>query len=175
MDIKKHLNVLNKKEQSAILKLVKKRLTRIAGSPGLQTYHNLHLYEELKPLIKKLKEYISRDFIITKCHGVRTDGEEGLWHHHKTTGLNEDEKKLIHTKFPKLELKFVDRVIVYYLKNKESLGTMFRDKDGKVVHTKGPENSLLIFKHESHRPPLSKRRGPQTQRYSISLDLSFKT
>ena len=175
MDIKKHLNVLNKKEQAAILKLVKKKLTRIPNRPGLQTYPNLHLCEELKPLIEKLKGYISRDFIITKCWGIRSDEEKVTWHDHKKTGLNEYEKKLINDKFPKLELEFTDRAIVYYLKNKESLGTMFRDKDGKVVRLKGPENSLLIFKHETHSPPLSKRRGSKIHRYAVSLDISFKT
>jgi len=175
MSIKKHLNVLNKKQQSALLKLVKKKLIRMPNCPGLQTHPDLHHYEELNPLIEKLKEYILRDFIVTKCWGIRTDGEDILWHDHKRTRLTEEEKKLINDKFPEVELEFTDRAIVYYLKNKKSLGTMFRGKNGKVVRWKGPENSLLIFKHETHSPPLSKRRGLKTHRYSISLDISFKT
>ena len=151
MDIKKHLNVLNKKEQSAILKLVDKKLTRIPDCPGLQTYPNLHLCEELKPLIKKLQEYIARNFTIDKCWANHTNGGYTNWHRHKA-----------------------DLTVVYYLKNKESLGTIFIERD-TIVRPRGPENSLIIFKHEIHSVPPRKRGTSKINRYSVSLDISLKT
>ena len=52
-----------------------KQLTKIPGFPGLQTYANLHHYEELKPLLKSLFKYITRNFIIKKCWANHTDGK----------------------------------------------------------------------------------------------------
>jgi len=151
MDIKKYLNVLNKKEQSAILKLVDKKLIKIPNCPGLQTYPDLHHCEELKPLIEKLKEYITGNFIIDKCWANHTDGEYVSWHQHKA-----------------------DISVVYYLKNKGSLGTIFRIKD-KIVRLKGPQNSLIIFKGQIHSVPPRKRGAPKINRYSIAFELSLKT
>jgi len=152
MDIKKYLNVLNKKEQSAILKLADKKLTTIpdrAGRfyPGLQSYANLHHYKELKPLIEKLREYITGDFIIDKCWANHTDGGFVSWHQHKK-GLS----------------------VVYYLKNKESLGTIFRIND-KIVRLKSPQNSLIIFKDQFHSSPSRKIGTPKINRYSIAFIL----
>ena len=156
MDIEKHLNVLNKKEQSSILKLVDKKLTKIPAGPdvsypGLQTYANLHHYKELKPFIKKLKNYIPGKFTVTKCWGNHTDGGYTNWHLHRS-----------------------DLSIVYYLKNKEAIGTIFRIND-KIVPIEGPENSLIIFKSELHSVPLRKRGTPKINRYSLALEVSLKT
>ena len=150
MDIKKYLNVLNKKEQSAILKLVDKKLTRIPNGPGLQTHPNIHLCKELKPLVAKLKEYITESFTVNKCWANHTDGGYIFWHVHKS-----------------------DISVVYYLKNKESLGTMFRINN-EIIRPEGLQNSLIIFKNELHSAP-PKRGTSKINRYSISCELSLKT
>jgi len=156
LDIKKHLNVLNKKEQSSILKLVDKKLTRISEGPGLfypglQTYADLHHSKELIPFIEKLKNYIPGKFTVTKCWANHTDGGYTNWHLHKS-----------------------DLSIVYYLKNKEAIGTIFRIND-KIVSVEGPENSLIIFKSELHSVPPRKRGTPKINRYSLALEVSLKT
>ena len=150
MDIKKHLNVLNKKEQASILKLIDKHLTRIPNCPGLQTYPDLHNHDELKPLIDRLKEYITGNFTVDKCWANHTDGGYTNWHLHKS-----------------------DLSVVYYLKNKEAIGTIFRIND-KIVSVEGPENSLIIFKSELHSVPPRKRGTPKMNRYSIAFELSLK-
>ena len=154
MDIEKHLNVLNKKEQSSILKLVDKKLTKISEAglfyPGLQTYADLHHYKELTPFIKKLKNYIPGKFTVTKCWGNHTDGGYTNWHLHRS-----------------------DLSIVYYLKNKEAIGTIFRIND-TIVSVEGPENSLIIFKSELHSVPLRKIGTPKINRYSLALEVSLK-
>ena len=66
MDIEKHLNVLNKKEQSSILKLVDKKLTKIfRGSglshPGLQTYSDLH---QVHGIFTSDREYLQIIFLL---------------------------------------------------------------------------------------------------------------
>ena len=63
--------------------------------------------------------------------------------------------------------------MVYYLKNKEAIGTIFRIND-KIVSVEGPENSLIIFKSELHSVPLRIRGTPKMNRYSIALELSLK-
>ena len=146
--MKQHLNVLNPKEQSSILKLVDKKLTKIPNCPGLQTYPDLHSYEELKPLLESLKKYIPGNFTVDKCWGSHTDGGYVFWHRHKA-----------------------DLTVVYYLKNKESLGTLFRVND-KIIHPKWPQNSLIIFKNELHSAPPIKR--GKIDRYSISFEISQK-
>jgi len=156
MEISEHLNILNKKQQSALLKLVKKKITKLPNKdgmsfPSLQTAPDLHHYKELEPLVEKLKEYIKRNFNVVKCWSLYTEGEESVWHHHTT-----------------------DLTVVYYLKNKEFLGTVFFKKN-KMDCQKGPENSLIIFKDEVHRPPLIKKGTPKLNRYTVSLDISFKT
>ena len=147
MNIKTHLNILNKKEQSSILKLVNKKLTKIPNCPGLQTYPDLHHCKELKPLIKNLKKYIPKNFTIIKCWANHTDGRYTNWHNHET-----------------------DIAAVYYLKNKELLGTVFRI-DNKVVHREGPENSLILFSNEIHTVPSRKKGTPKINRYSISFEI----
>jgi hypothetical protein len=150
MDIKKYLNVLNQKEQSSILKLVDKKLTKIPTCPGLQTYPDLHCCEELKPLLESLKKYIPGNFSVDKCWANHTDGGYVFWHMHKA-----------------------DLTVVYYLKNKESLGTMFR-VNNKIIRPKCPQNSLIIFKNEFHSAPPIKRGAPQIDRYAISFEISKK-
>ena len=150
MDIKEYLNVLNQKEQSSILKLVDKKLTKIPTCPGLQTYPDLHSYEELKPLLERLKEYITENFTVNKCWANHTDGGYIFWHVHKS-----------------------DLSVVYYLKNKEALGTMFRIND-KIIRPEGLQNSLIIFKNELHSAPSIKRGEPKIDRYSISFEISQK-
>ena len=148
MDIKTYSNVLNKEEQSSILKLVNARLTTIPNCPGLQTYPELHYCEELQPLIKKLKKYIPGDFTIDKCWANHTDGGFINWDAHE-----------------------LDLSVVYYLKNKESLGTLFRIED-KIITKEGPENSLILFKKELHSLPPRKNGAAKIDRYSIAFEIS---
>ncbi len=122
MDIKKHLNVLNKKQRPSLLKFVNTKLTKIAGCPGLQTLPDLHHYKELKPLVIKLKKYITGNFGIIKCWANHTDGGYISWHRHTS-----------------------DLSVVYYLQNKESIGTIFYINN-KIVPFESPQNSLVIFK-----------------------------
>ena len=150
MDIEKHLNVLTPKEQSSILELVDKKLTKIPTCPGLQTYPDLHSYEELKPLLESLKKYIPGNFTVDKCWANYTDGGYIFWHMHKA-----------------------DLTVVYYLKNKESLGTMFR-VNNKIIRPECPQNSLIIFKNEFHSAPPIKRGAPKIDRYAISFEISHK-
>ena len=147
--IKKYVNVLTKKEQKALLKLINIKLRRIPNCPGLQTDSDLHSYKELSPLIERLKEYVAEKFIINKCWANHTDGEYVNWHQHQ--GMVS---------------------VVYYLKNKEEIGTIFLNKD-KIVRTKGPENSLIIFKDRLHSVPPRKKGNPKINRYSVALELSF--
>ena len=152
MDIKKHFKVLNKKEQSSLLKLIAKKLTHLPNCPGLQTLPILHHYDELKPLIEKLKEYITGNFTVNKCWANHTDGGYINWHLHKS-----------------------DLSVVYYLKNKGAIGTIFRIND-KIVSLKGPENSLIIFKNELHSvPPRKRETSPKINRYSVAFEISLKT
>ena len=56
MEISQHLHILSKKQQSALLKLIDKKLVRIPADPGkyypgLQTYPDLHRSKELKAWI----------------------------------------------------------------------------------------------------------------------------
>ena len=146
--IKKHLNILNKKEQSSILKLVNKKLTKIPNCPGLQTYPDLHHCEELRPLIKNLKKYIPENFTIIKCWANHTDGGYINWHKHE-----------------------VDLSVVYYLKNKESIGTIF-NINNKVIHLKAPENSLIIFNSALHSVPSVKEGTAKINRYSIAFEIN---
>tara|TARA_R100000306_G_C4257282_1_gene83493 strand:+ start:25 stop:495 length:471 start_codon:yes stop_codon:yes gene_type:complete len=155
MDISEHLHILNKKQQSALLKFIDKELTHITSYskkyyPGLQTYADLQHYKELQPLIKSLKDYIHESFIITKCWANHTDGGYTSWHSHTA-----------------------DLSVVYYLKNKESLGTLFK-VNNKIISFKAPENSLIIFKHQTHSVPPRKKGTPKLNRYSIAFEISLK-
>ena len=150
MDIKKHLNVLNKKPRSSLLKFVNKKLTKIAGCPGLQTLPDLHHYKELKPLATKLKKYITGNFGIIKCWANHTDGGYISWHRHTS-----------------------DLSVVYYLQNKESIGTIFYINN-KIVPFESPQNSLVIFKNEIHSVPPRKKGTPKINRHSIAFEISMK-
>ncbi len=155
MDISEHRHILNKKQQSALLKLINKKLVRVPADPGkyypgLQTYADLHLSKELQPLIKSLKDYIHESFIITKCWANHTDGGYTSWHSHTA-----------------------DLSVVYYLKNKESLGTLFK-VNNKIISFQAPENSLIIFKHQTHSVPPRKKGTPKLNRYSIAFEISIK-
>jgi hypothetical protein len=154
MEISQHLHILSKKQQSALLKLIDKKLVRIPADPGkyypgLQTYPDLHRSKELKPLIKSLKDYIHEPFIVTKCWANHTDGGYTSWHSHTA-----------------------DLSAVYYLKNKESLGTLFRINN-KISSFEAPENSLIIFKHQTHCVPARKKGAPIINRYSIAFEISY--
>ena len=156
MDIKKYLDVLSKKQQFSILKLVNKKLTRIPGCPGLQTHPDLHHYQELEPLIVKINKYTTENFKIIKCWANHTDGSYISWHTHNS-----------------------DLSIVYYLKNKESIGTVFCINN-KIISLKGLENSLIIFDSKiihsvpSIYPGDIEKGKPKINRYSIAFELSVK-
>ena len=142
--MKLHKNILTKQEQKDLLKFVKSEVKVLGDSfPGLQTESNLHYNLKLQPLLKKIKKYY-KNYKIIKCWALNTTGDFICWHQHK-----------------------VDLSMVYYLKNKSKIGTMFQ-KENKILVTKCEENSLFIFDgKEIHSPPCHLHE----ERYVITFDL----
>tara|TARA_Y100000361_G_C10947762_1_gene232120 strand:- start:188 stop:592 length:405 start_codon:yes stop_codon:yes gene_type:complete len=117
-----------------------------ATHPGLQTESNLHVYPEMKTFLKKINSYIN-NYKIYHCWANVTNGDDLAWHSHPP---------------------FVVKSLVYYLKNKNEIGTMFKKEGIKVEVTRAPENSLAIFDGKlEHSVPLHL---PE-ERISIAVDL----
>ena len=147
--MKVYKNILLKKERLKILKFVKKTLKDLGPNfPGLQSDPNLHEYKELKILLDKIKPII-KGYVIQKCWVNLSHGDHISWHNHPDC----------------------DKSIVYYLKNKSNIGTMFKKEGHKVEVKKGLENSLLIFNADIIHavPPFF----PE-ERYSIAIDIVKK-
>tara|TARA_Y100000004_G_C8915568_1_gene412927 strand:+ start:132 stop:581 length:450 start_codon:yes stop_codon:yes gene_type:complete len=140
-------NILTKKEQKDLLKFLKSEV-RVLGDtfPGLQTESNLHFNPNpaLNTLLKKVKKY-HKNYRIIKCWGLKTTGDFICWHQHD-----------------------VDLSMVYYLKNKSKIGTMFQKEKTSVLITECEENSLSLFNgREIHSPPCHL---PE-ERYVVTFDL----
>ena len=121
--MKVYKDILSKKERLKLLKFSKTTLKDLGPNyPGLQSFPNLHEYKELKVLLDKVK-LITKEYMIQKCWVNLSYGDYINWHNHPNC----------------------DKSIVYYLKNKSNIGTMFKKEGHKVEVTKGLENSLLIF------------------------------
>ena len=121
--MKVYKNILLEKERLKILKFVKTTIQDLGPDfPGLQSLPNLHEYKELKKLIDKIKN-ITKGYKIQKCWANCTNGDYICWHNH------------VHC----------DKSMVYYLKNKSNIGTMFKKEGLKIEVSKGLQNSALIF------------------------------
>jgi len=148
---KLYKDILSKKEQNNLLNFIKSNL-KIWGEsyPGLQTDPDLHLYNEMKPFLESTKKYY-KNYSIAKCWGNHTKGDYISWHTHSQYSLS----------------------IVYYLKNPNGIGVMFKDTSKTsydlITYTNGPENSLVVF--ESKKVHSVPNYYEQKDRYSIALEL----
>ena len=149
-----HENILTEKERKNLFKFIKTKLEYLSDKhPGLQTRNNLHKYEELDIFLKKIKKYCA-PYKVFSCWAVYSEGDSVCWHdHHK-------EEKAVWS-------------FVYYIKNKDGVGTMFRDPSVKafdlVKYTSGKQNSLLKFSSKViHSGPISNKK---LERYIVSLDV----
>ena len=153
-EIEKYNNILNEKERIDMLNFIKTKLKKISENhPGLQTDPNLHEYPEMQTFLKKISSH-TENFKISHCWANSTNGDILGWHSHP---------------------HFIVRSLVYYLKNKSELGTMFKKGEIKdegslqpVEFTKAPENSLAIFDGRlEHSGPIHL---PE-ERISVTVDL----
>ncbi len=140
-------NILTEKERMDMINFLQPHLKKFSAThPGLQTESNLHVYPEMKTFLKKINSYIN-NYKIYHCWANVTNGDDLAWHSHPP---------------------FVVKSLVYYLKNKNEIGTMFKKEGIKVEVTRAPENSLAIFDGKlEHSVPLHL---PE-ERISIAIDL----
>jgi len=145
--MKTYGNILTEKERMDMINFLQPHLKKFSAThPGLQTESNLHVYPEMKTFLKKINSYIN-NYKIYHCWANVTNGDDLAWHSHPP---------------------FVVRSLVYYLKNKNEIGTMFKKEGIKVEVTRAPENSLAIFDGKlEHSVPLHL---PE-ERISIAIDL----
>ena len=145
--MKTYGNILTEKERMDMINFLQPHLKKFSAThPGLQTESNLHVYPEMKTFLKKINSYIN-NYKIYHCWANVTNGDDLAWHSHPP---------------------FVVRSLVYYLKNKNEIGTMFKKEGIKVEVTRAPENSLAIFDGKlEHSVPLHL---PE-ERISIAVDL----
>jgi hypothetical protein len=145
--MKTYGNILTEKERIDMINFLQPHLKKFSAThPGLQTESNLHVYPEMKTFLKKINSYIN-NYKIYHCWANVTNGDDLAWHSHPP---------------------FVVKSLVYYLKNKNEIGTMFKKEGIKVEVTRAPENSLAIFDGKlEHSVPLHL---PE-ERISIAIDL----
>ena len=147
--MKVYKDILLEEERLEILKFVKTKVKDLGPKfPGLQSSSNLHQYKELKILLDKIKPII-KGYVIQKCWVNLSHGDHISWHNHPDC----------------------DKSIVYYLKNKSNIGTMFKKEGDKVEVSQGLQNSLLFFNSNlTHSVPCH----VSEERYSIVFDLFKK-
>ena len=141
-----HTDILSEQERLKLLNFTKKNVQSLGRDhPGLQSFADFHKHEELKILIDKIKPFI-KNYIIQKCWANLSNCNFIYWHKHGDS----------------------DKSVVYYLKNKFNIGTMFKKEGHKLEVSEGVENSLLIFDSKlSHSVPCHL----PDERYSITFDL----
>tara|TARA_R110002012_G_scaffold153935_1_gene314168 strand:+ start:69 stop:524 length:456 start_codon:yes stop_codon:yes gene_type:complete len=146
-EIETHNNILTEEERIDMINFIKTKLKPFSDThPGLQTDSNLHEYPEMQNFLKKISSH-TENFKISHCWANSTNGDNIAWHSHPN---------------------FIVRSIVYYLKNKCELGTIFKKGEIKVEVTKAPENSLAIFDSRlEHSVPMHL---PE-ERISVTVDL----
>ena len=139
-------NILPQKEKLKLLKFAKTAVKDLGENfPGLQSLSNLHQYKELDYFLNKISRYI-KNYKIMKCWVNYSTGDYLCWHNHEDYDIS----------------------IVYYLKNKSKIGTIFKKEGAEVMVLKCPENSMCIFDSKLiHSPPCHL---PE-ERYSIAIDL----
>tara|TARA_R100000700_G_C3144289_1_gene125102 strand:+ start:283 stop:747 length:465 start_codon:yes stop_codon:yes gene_type:complete len=149
-----HENILTEKERQALLKFIKTKLKNFSDRhPGLQSDNNLHKYEELDIFLKKIKKYYA-PYKVFSCWAFYSEGDSICWHdHHK-------EEKAVWS-------------FVYYIKNEDGIGTMFKDPSiktfDKIEYSCGKQNSLLKFPSDViHSGPINYKK---LERYVVSLDV----
>ena len=144
--MKVYKNILSQKEKLKLLKFAKKVVKDLGDNfPGLQSPSNLHQYKELNYFLDKINPYI-KNYTIIKCWANQSTGDYLCWHNHEAYDIS----------------------IVYYLKNKSKIGTIFKKKGNEVMVLKCPENSMCIFDSKLiHSVPCHL---PE-ERYSIAIDL----
>ena len=144
--MKVYKNILLEKERLEILNFVKTTVKDLGPDfPGLQSSPDLHQYKELKILIDKIKDIID-GYSIQKCWANFSNGDYICWHNHVDC----------------------NKSMVYYLKNKSNIGTMFKKEGLKLEISKGLQNSALIFDSNlTHSVPCHLFED----RYSIAFDL----
>jgi hypothetical protein len=142
-------NILKEQERLKLLEFCKTQVKDLGDKfPGLQSPPNLHKNKELKTFLSKIK-LIIHGYQIKSCWVNKLTGEDLCWHQHPN----------------------VDLSLVYYLKNKSNIGTMFKKSETKVIIKKCPQNSLLTFDSNLiHSSPLHL---PE-ERYSIAIDVIRK-
>ena len=139
-------NILDKKEQSNLLTYIKTTVKNLGPNfPGLQSSADLHLKNELRPFLKKIKKFI-KNYSIKKCWANYTNGNYISWHNHSS----------------KIS-------VVYYLKNPNNLGVMLTNDGCNIFYTKGEENSIIMFDSKIiHSVP---NFHLKKDRYTIALEL----
>lgn len=143
-------NIFSKKEMNKIFKLskplVKKILSDTREYPGLQSLPVLQDKKEFKFVLNRLlKTFDKKEYRVSAGWINFTCGDYINWHNHPT-----------------------NYSIVYFLKNKDSSGTMFKFDD-KIIKTTMEENSAIIFpSNYIHSAPNS---DIKIDRWSIVLDL----
>ena len=144
--MKVYKDILLEEERLEILKFVKTTVKDLGPKyPALQSLPDLHTHKELKILIDKIKD-ITDGYLIDKCWATNTDGSYICWHNHPE----------------------YDKSIVYYLKNKLNIGTMFKKEGFKLEVSEGLQNSALVFDSNLvHSVPCHLFED----RYSIAFDL----
>jgi hypothetical protein len=127
----KHLQYFNFYQNKNLFNSIKSlHLDLGINYPGLQTKEDLHLNSVLKELTQKVESTVNGK--VNKCWGNITKGKTKInWHTHKNCDL----------------------FGVYYLINKQNLGTLIK-VNNEVYKTYSPENSLSIYKHNTlHSSP----------------------
>jgi len=140
-------NILLKKDRLKLLKFIKTVVKNLGPNfPGLQTDPNLHTHKEILFLLRTIKKHL-KGYTIQKCWANFSEGNYMNWHAHPECDIS----------------------MVYYLKNKSDIGTVFKKQGLGVNVKKCPENSLLIFNSKLvHSVPYHLKED----RYSIAFDLT---
>jgi len=149
--MKLYKNILTEKERKKLLTFVKTQVRDLSPKcPGLQTLMDLHTFDETKHFYNLVMSKYFKNMTIENSWGNYCEGDEINWHNHPTCKLS----------------------VVYFLKNSDSLGTMFRDERynwDKITSPKCPQNSLLVFDgNKIHSQPYSPKK---IKRYTIAIDL----
>lgn len=151
MSIKIYKNILKESDRKKLLKFCKTKIEDLGSDwPGLQSKNNLHINPEVNLFNEILINKYIKGYSIQHQWVNYTEGDVINWHNHPISKLS----------------------AVYFLKNPDNLGTLFRDDKysyDKITFTKCPENSLLVFdSKKTHSQPCSPKK---IKRYTIAVDL----
>jgi len=147
-------NIIPEEKRTILLNFLKPLHKNLGENfPNLQTLPDLHHLKEMNFFILKVRDIFldhhpeHSPCDILGCWSNWTDGTSLNWHNHPEAAFS----------------------IVYYLKNKDKIGTAFKDNE-KESQRERPENSLIIFPSSiSHSMP---RTSQVIDRYSIAIDIT---